>query len=107
MPLVRQPPDLGVNQSIGVYCDKSLRLAFGPIRSIPGGLLKFPRRWLRVKRNVAFGELKAHVATCRQTVEALLARMSTAWQPMATIRNGWLDLARYFENTSPKVVSGR
>jgi hypothetical protein len=25
------------------------------------------------------------VATCRQTVEALLAPLSTAWQPMATI----------------------
>ena len=36
------------------------------------------------KRNYAFGELRWHVATCRQTVEALLAPLSTAWQRMAT-----------------------
>ena len=30
------------------------------------------------------------VATCRQTVEALLAPPSTAWQRMATTGSGWL-----------------
>jgi len=63
--------------------------------------MEVPRRWLRVKRNDAFGELKSHVAncrqtavaTCRQTVEALLAPLSTAWQRMATARSGWLRLA--------------
>jgi len=55
---VRQPPDLGGNRSIGFYCDTSLRLAFSPKRNILGGLLKFPRRWLRVKRYFALGELK-------------------------------------------------
>ena len=43
--------------------------------------MEVPRRWLRVKRNDAFGELPCRVATCRQTavatcrqtVEALLA----------------------------------
>ncbi len=99
-----------------------VRLAFlsAPYAASRGGLLKFPRRWLRVKRNGALGELKWHlatrpaVATCRQTVEALLAPLSTAWQRMATARSGWLrlgsgwlDLARYFRNTSPKVVCGR
>ena len=77
----------------------SLAFLSAPYAASRGGLLKFPRRWLRVKRNGAFGELMWHVATrpavatCRQTVEALLAPLSTAWQRMATARSGWLRLA--------------
>ena len=48
----------GGNRSIGFYCDTSLCLPFSPKRSILAGLLKFPRRWLRVKRYFALGELK-------------------------------------------------
>ena len=56
--------------------------------------MEVPRRWLRVKRNGAFGELPCRVATCRQTavatcrqtVETLLAPLSTAWQRMATVK---------------------
>jgi hypothetical protein len=73
--------------------------------------MEVPRRWLRVKRNDAFGELPwrvatrrqtvevatcrqtVEVATCRQTVEALLAPLSTAWQRMATARSRWLGFA--------------
>ena len=44
--------------------------SFQPQTQHPGGLIEVPRRWLRVKRYCAFGELKWHVATCRQTVEA-------------------------------------
>ncbi len=45
---------------------------FQPQTQHPGGLIEVPRRWLRVQRYCAFGELKWHVATCRQTVEALI-----------------------------------
>jgi hypothetical protein len=136
---VRQPPDLGVNQSIGVYCDKSLRPPFDPIRSNLAGLLEFlavgcglnemapsanssrtshlspdggsldsrhcpplGSEWLQVARShlspdgggvtraavhrLAADGYRSHVATCRQTVEALLAPPSTAWQRMATGR---------------------
>ena len=38
-----------------------------------------------------FGALA--VATCRQTVEGLLAPLSIAWQRMATLGSGWLRLA--------------
>ena len=38
---VCKPPDLGGNQSKGVYCDTSLRLPFDPIRSNRAGLFKF------------------------------------------------------------------
>ena len=38
---VRKPPDLGGNQSVGVYCDRSLRPPFDPIRSNLAGLLEF------------------------------------------------------------------
>ena len=38
---MRKPPDLGGNQSKGVHCDSSLRLPFGPKRSILTGLFKF------------------------------------------------------------------
>jgi hypothetical protein len=75
------------------------------------------RLWFRSLESLAvahrYGQTRSHVATCphlatcRQTVEALLAPLSTAWQRMATVRSGWIDLARYFRNTSPKVVSGR
>ena len=34
------------------------------------------------------------VATCRQTVEALLAPLSTAWQRMATIRQPAIQVPR-------------
>ena len=49
--------------------------------------------WQRVATGSGwFGALA--VATCRQTVEGLLAPLSTAWQRMATIRNGWLGFPR-------------
>ena len=35
-----------------------------------------------------------NVATCRQTVEALLAPLSTAWQRMATLGCIWLRINR-------------
>jgi len=63
----------------------------------PGVPIKVPRRWLRVKRNSAFGELKWYmislrfdspdVATCHQTVEASLAPPSTAWQRIASVKD--------------------
>ena len=31
----------------------------------PGGLIQIPRRWLRVKRNGAFGELKWRINSWR------------------------------------------
>ena len=58
--------------------------------------------------------MRSQLATCRQTMEALtraavyrLAADGYNSKRMATIRSGWLDLARYFRNTSPKVVYGR
>ena len=38
--------------------------------------MEVPRRWLRVKRNDAFGELPWRVATCRQTVEVATCRQT-------------------------------
>jgi len=89
---------------------KSLHRRYGKIhhRLVPIlgelGALAVAHRYGQTRSDVATCPA---VATCRQTVEALLAPLSTAWQPMATVRSGWLDLARYFRNTSPKVVSGR
>ncbi|MFN9463134.1 MAG: hypothetical protein ACK6B2_08035, partial [Planctomycetota bacterium] len=39
----------------------------------PGGPIQIPRRWLRVKRNYAPGELKWHVPTLskKRTIELL------------------------------------
>ncbi len=38
--------------------------------------MEVPRRWLRVKRNDAFGELPWRVATCRQTVGVATCRQT-------------------------------
>jgi hypothetical protein len=55
----------------------------------------------RVGRRASEGEprvrlfgFSAAVATCRQTVEASLAPLSTAWQRMATIRQQTIHLPR-------------
>jgi hypothetical protein len=112
MPVCVSLMDLGGNQSVGVYCDRSLRPPFDPIRSNLAGLLKFlavgcglnemapsanssrtshlsPDGGSLDSRHcppLGSGWLQSHVATCRQTVEALLAPPSTAWQRMATGR---------------------
>ena len=86
------------------YITYEFATSFRPQTQHPGGPIHIPRRWLRVKRNYALGELKWHVATYRQRVEALLTPLSTACQRnRGPFRCQALDAAPYhFTSTTGK-----